>query len=163
MHPAARAFFDAKYPTNTMWDSHMPSYYAILETNKVDVFQVKLNKRSIKFDEPIRLLPDIEYSIQGPGRLDADISGPSNSFLRLKDCVVINRTKDFYPENGIRYALENGVYLNFINVSKPSPLFDMRDVFGMYDGAFNVVRFKGPERMEELNQLLINENSAVIE
>ena len=163
MHPAAKAFFDAKYPTNTTWDSHMPSYFAIFETNKVDVFQVKLKKRSIKLNEPIRLLPDIEYSIQGPGRLDADISGPANSFLRLNGCTVINRTKDFYPENGIQYTLENGVYLNFINVSQPSPLLNMRDVFGAYDHAFNVVRFKGPERIEELNQLLINENSAVME
>ena len=96
-------------------------------------------------------------------RLDADISGPANSFLRLNGCTVINRTKDFYPENGIQYTLENGVYLNFINVSQPSPLLNMRDVFGAYDHAFNVVRFKGPERIEELNQLLINENSAVME
>lgn len=95
------------------------------------------------------------YSVVGPGTLDAEISGPTNALLRLKNCAVINRTKMLYPENGLQYSLEDGVYLNFVNIKK-APLDLCRSFLGKYDGAFNDVRFGGPLTVKEVNELRFN-------
>lgn len=95
------------------------------------------------FTAPIVLDGARTYFIKGPGIIDADISGPSNTLLRLKDCVVLNRCK--YPANGLRYRLENGVYLNFKEIPEAPPGVSRRDYIEPYDGAFNVVAFGGPD------------------
>lgn len=114
---------------------------------------MRLNGKTVVMGRPIVLEGGKTYSVTGPGTLDADISGPTNALLRLKDCVLLNRTRFLYPKNGLRYSLENGVYLNFTEI-KVVPLGLRRyDFLGVYDGAFNDVRFGGPETREELFRL----------
>ena len=83
---------------------------------------------------------------------DADLFCPTTAIVRLKDCVLLNRTKRLYPENGIQYRLENGVYLNFINIRSEPLGLDVHDFAGLYDGAFNQIRFGGPDTIQELDE-----------
>ena len=115
-----------------------------------------LNGATKVFRHPILLAANRTYRITGPGTLDADISGPTNSLLVLKNCVLINRTRETYPKNGIRYQLDNGVYLNFIN--QKERLGQSRRFLLPHDAAYNEVRFGGPATLKELNRLL-NEES----
>ena len=110
-----------------------------------------LNGATKVFRHPILLASNRTYRITGPGTLDADISGPTNSLLVLKNCVLINRTTQTYPKNGVRYQLDNGVYLNFIN--QKERLGQSRRFVLPYDGAYNEVRFGGPATIRELNRL----------
>ena len=111
---------------------------------------MRLNGEKEAWPEPVVLEGGKEYRIFGPGTLDADLFCPTTTIVRLKDCVLINRTKRLYPENGIRYRLDNGVYLNFINVKRKPLSLTLGDFLGIYDGAYNQVRFGGPETVKEL-------------
>ena len=103
------------------------------------------------YRRPILLASNRTYRITGPGTLDADISGPTNSLLVLKNCVLINRTRESYPKNGVRYRLDNGVYLNFIN--QKERLGQSRRFLLPYDAAYNEVYFGGPLTLKELDRL----------
>jgi len=72
--------------------------------------------------------------------------------MRLKNCVLLNRTKQTFPKNGIQYILEKGVYLNFINIPQEPPGLRRRDFIVPYDGAYNEVRFGGPDTLGGLMQ-----------
>ena len=109
-----------------------------------------LNGAAKTYNRPILLASNRTYRITGPGTLDADISGPTSSLLVLKNCVLINRTREAYPKNGVRYQLDNGVYLNFINLKER--LGQSRRFLLPYDAAFNEVRFGGPATLKELNR-----------
>ena len=109
-----------------------------------------LNGAAKVFRHPVLLDSNRTYRITGPGTLDAEISGPTSSLLVLKNCVLINRTTQTYPKNGVRYQLDNGVYLNFIN-QKERP-WQFRRFILPYDGAYNEVRFGGPATLKELNR-----------
>jgi hypothetical protein len=102
--------------------------------------------------KPVVLSGGKTYSVTGPGTLDADISGPSNAVLRLKNCVVLNRTNRLYPENGLQYVFDDGVYLNFVNIKEEPLGLRTRDFVRPYDGAYNEMRFGGPETLEALNR-----------
>ena len=117
--------------------------------------RLELKGGVIKLTEPVELKGGREYIVLGPGILDADISGPTNALLRLKDCYFLNRTKRLYPKNGLKYSLENGVYLNFTNFKKSELPLSLRlcDFLGRYDGAFNVIKFGGPETKEEVERM----------
>ncbi|MDO5317698.1 MAG: serine/threonine-protein kinase [bacterium] len=117
---------------------------------------MSLNGATKVYSQPLVLEPNRTYRIIGPGMLDADISGPTNTLLILKNCALINRTRDVYPKNGLRYQLENGVYLNFINQKRRPPQFG-RSVLP-YDAAYNEVRFAGPETFKKLEGLLNKES-----
>ena len=110
-----------------------------------------LNGATKVYRRPILLASNRTYRITGPGTLDANISGPANALLVLKNCVLINRTREAYPKNGVRYQLDNGVYLNFIN--QMERLGQSRRFLLPYDGAYNEVRFSGPATIKELNRL----------
>ena len=118
-------------------------------TNRVEGVVVQLAAKTNVFAKPIRLNPG-EYRIVGPGRLDADLSGPSNVVVRLKDCILNNMTEVRYPQNGIRYVLEGGVYLNFARLDKG--ILPIKHVV-IEDGAENAVRFRGPTIISELRDL----------
>ncbi len=118
-------------------------------TNRVEGVIVQLPARTNVFARPIRLNPG-EYRVVGPGRLDADLSGPSNVVVRLKDCILNNMTEVPYPQNGIRYVLEGGVYLNFARLDKG--ILPIKHVV-IEDGAENAVRFRGPTIISELRDL----------
>ena len=111
---------------------------------------VSLNGATKTYNRPILLASNRTYRITGPGTLDADISGPTSSLLVLKNCVLINRTREAYPKNGVRYQLDNGVYLNFIN--QKERLGQSRRFLLPYDAAYNEVRFGGPATLKELNR-----------
>ncbi len=118
-------------------------------TNRVEGVVVHLAAKTNVFAGPIHLKPG-EYRIVGPGRLDADLSGPSNVVVRLKDCILNNMTEVRYPQNGIRYVLEGGVYLNFARLDKG--ILPIKHVV-IEDGAENAVRFRGPTIISELRDL----------
>ena len=124
---------------------------------------VRLNGEKVALTEPLVLEGGKEYRIFGPGTLDADLFCPTTTIVRLKDCVLINRTKRLYPENGIRYRLDNGVYLNFVNVKHKPLSLTLGDFLGIYDGAYNQVRFGGPETVKELMEQINEERSIEIQ
>ena len=119
-----------------------------------------LNGAAKVYRQPVHLASNRTYRITGPGTLDADISGPTNSLLVLKNCVLINRTTQIYPNNGVRYRLDNGVYLNFIN--QKERLGQFRQFILPYDGAYNEIRFGGPATLKELNRLRNEESNDLL-
>ena len=120
---------------------------------------MRLDGNNVVIKEPVVLEMGKTYQIVGPGTLDADLFCPTTATVRLKDCVLINRTKRLYPENGIQYRLEDGVYLNFINVRKKPFELRIRDFTGIYDGELNQVRFGGPETVKELMENIFEERA----
>ena len=117
-------------------------------TNRVDGTILNLPKDTLSFARPILLKPG-EYRIIGPGRLDADLSGPSNAVVRLKDCVLNNTTSVPYPQNGIHYVLEGGAYLNFVNLDRN---IEHRRYIHSDGKARNALRFRGPMTFKELDE-----------
>ena len=152
MHPAARAYFDRNFPTNKTWTRSMPTQIAIAATNLIKAVDISLGKKSLSFKNTIRLSPEREYWITGPGTLDADLFCPTTAVVRLRNCVLLNRTNRLYPENGIQYHLEGGAYLNFINVRKMPQGLRLNDFIEQYDSSSNQLRFGGPATVEELNE-----------
>ena len=114
--------------------------------------EIQLERKTVVLREPVVLESGRVYRICGPGTLDADLYCPTTTVVRLKNCILLNRTKKPYPENGIQYQLENGVYLNFVNIRKKPPGISIQDFTGLYDGTFNTVRFGGPETMKGLRE-----------
>jgi len=119
--------------------------------------RIELNGQVRVLADPIVLKGGRTYEIVGPGTFDADISGPTNAMLCLTNCVLLNRTRKLFPENGVRYELNNGVYLNFINISREPPGLRRWDYIEPYDGAYNEVRFGGPDTISGLMQLKSDE------
>ena len=115
-------------------------------------YNMILDGKTVVIKKPVVLSGGKTYSVTGPGTLDADISGPSNAVLRLKNCVVLNRTNRLYPENGLQYVFDDGVYLNFVNIKEEPLGLRTRDFVRPYDGAYNEMRFGGPETLEALNR-----------
>ena len=99
---------------------------------------------------PIVLQGGKEYQIIGPGTLEGDIFCPTTAVLRLNNCVILNTTKRLYPVNGIQYHLENGAYLNFLNIKTLPPKLSVSDFVAPFDESCNYVRFGGPETIKEL-------------
>ena len=145
-----------------MRTGRIPSQKATAEPSIVPRV-MQLNGKTVTWTEPVVLEGGKEYLVSGPGTLDADLFCPTTAIVRLKDCALINRTTRLYPENGIRYRLDDGVYLNFINVKhKPLSLTE-RDFVDSYDGAYNHVRFGGPETVKELMEQINEERSIEIQ
>lgn len=119
---------------------------------------VQLSGKTVSFARPIQLKPG-EYRITGPGRIDADISGPANTLVRLKNCVFNNMSTLAYPQNGIHYELDGGTYLNFANQDdncKRQRFIHSRS------NAPNEVRFHGPLTIKELNELRYRESQEML-
>ena len=125
-----------------------PGYIVRYVTNQVDGMILHLPKDTLSFTKPILLKPG-EYRIIGPGRLDADLSGPSNAVVRLKDCVLNNTTSVPYPQNGIHYVLEGGAYLNFANLDRN---IEHRRYTQSDGKTRNALRFRGPMTFKELDE-----------
>jgi len=117
-------------------------------TNRVDGTILNLPQDTLSFARPILLKPG-EYRIVGPGRLDADLSGPSNAVVRLKDCVLNNTTSVPYPQNGIHYVFEGGAYLNFVNLDRN---IEHRRYIHSDGKSRNALRFRGPMTFKELDE-----------
>ena len=125
-----------------------PGYIVRYVTNQVDGMILHLPKDTLSFTKPILLKPG-EYRIIGPGRLDVDLSGPSNAVVRLKDCVLNNTTSVPYPQNGIHYVFEGGAYLNFVNLDRN---IEHRRYIHSDGKSRNALRFRRPMTLKELNE-----------
>ena len=125
-----------------------PGYIVRYVTNQVDGMILHLPKDTLSFTKPIQLKSG-EYRIVGPGRLDADLSGPSNAVVRLKDCVLNNTTSVPFPQNGIHYVFEGGAYLNFVNLDRN---IEHRRYIHSDGKSRNALRFRGPTTFKELDE-----------
>ena len=127
-------------------------YRIVTQTNTVDGIVIRLNGETVSLTKPLSLEPG-EYRIIGPGRLDADFSGPSNAVVRIKDCVFNNLTAAGYRKNGVNYILEGDAYLNFVNLDED---YRIRKCIRHFDGLLNGnggdVAFRGPLTREELKK-----------
>ena len=132
----------SRYPTK---------WHCQYKTNSVAVTLVRLNGGTKVFKEPLRLRSGRETWIVGPGVLDAALEcGEDGVKVRLENCLFNNRSKTLPSKSRIRYDLAGGVYLNF---TEHEDDFKWRDCVEPFDGAYNDVRFKGPETIEEYNRL----------
>lgn len=114
---------------------------------------LNLRGQTLVLHEPIVLKPGRTYRVIGPGTLDADISGPASATLWMTNCVVLNRAKIIFPDVKLKYHITAGVYLNFINIEdRVAPWHRTFEYLGHYDGAFNDVRFGGPDTLSGLLQ-----------
>ena len=120
--------------------------------NTVDGVVIRLNGETVSFEKPMVLEPG-EYRIIGPGRLDADILGPSNAVVRLKGCVLNNLTAVEYRKNRVNYILEGDAYLNFVNLDEDYRIRKfIRHFDGLANGNGGDVAFRGPLTREELRK-----------
>ncbi len=128
-------------------------YRIVTKTNTVDGVAIRLSGKTVSFAKPISLEPG-EYRIIGPGRLDADISGPSNAVVRLKACVLNNQTASGYRKNKLNYVLEGDAYLNFANLDEDNRIRKcIRHFDGLLNGDGGDVAFRGPLTREELKKV----------
>ena len=131
-----------RYPSKWHWR---------VETNTVDVALIRLDGRTCKFKNPLRLSAARETWIVGPGVLDAAIECVDGcAKVRLENCLFNNRSKIRPSKANILYELAGGVCLNF---TEHEDDFKWRDCVKPFDGAYNAVRFKGPETIEDYNRL----------
>ena len=65
-----------------------------------------------------------------------------------------------FKNTGIRYVFQGGAYLNFTNMDRPED-FTTRQFEG-FDGAFDEIRFKGPETIKGLNELRNKESWEIL-
>ena len=71
----------------------------------------------------------------------------------MTNCIVLNRAKEIFPKVALKYELTKGVYLNFTAIKESLALSARRSKYILpYDGAFNEVRFHGPETLSELDE-----------
>ncbi|MBR4652844.1 MAG: serine/threonine protein kinase [Kiritimatiellae bacterium] len=160
MHPAARAWFDQRFPTNKTYAVSMPKQFWAIVTNTVGARVVHLGGKTNVFTRPLVLDTKREYWVEGPGVLDAAVAGPTGAVMRLKNCIFLNRTKEPFAVTGVYYFLDGHVYLNFTELDEP----DMTDgrqkrlfVTPTDGNMANEIRYKGPETIRELNELLQQE------
>ena len=138
--------------TNKFGSVHLKERAFRSITNAIDVTLVRLNRGTNVFVRPLRLKPNHEYWVIGPGTLDESVtSSGTNTTIRLKNCVFLNRSSVPFKNTGIRYALQGGAYLNFTNLDRPKD-FTARQFEG-FDGLFDAIRFKGPEAIKEITDL----------
>ncbi len=135
----------------------------VASTNQPFPRVMRLEKKTVVLSDPIVLEGGTEYQINGPGTIDADLFCPTTTIVRLQHCVLLNRTKRLYPENGIQYRLEGEAYLNFIEFRKKPWNVDVRDFTGNFNKWANDVRFGGPETLGELIELRQEEWSEVLD
>ena len=131
-----------RYPTK---------WHCQYKTNSVAVTLVRLNGGTKVFKEPLRLRSGRETWIVGPGVFDAAIECVEGcAKVRLENCLFNNRSKTLPSKAKIRYKLAGGACLNFTEHED-----DVRwqDCVEPFDGAYNAVRFKGPETIEDYNRL----------
>ena len=115
---------------------------------------LELRGQTVVINEPLVLKSGRTYRVIGPGTLDADLSGPESATLWMTNCVVLNRSRKVYPDVKLKYEITCNVYLNFINIDDSvAPWSDRFHFMSDYDGAFNEVRFGGPDTISGLMQL----------
>ena len=126
----------ARYPTK---------WHCQYKTNSVVITLVRLNGGAKVFKKTLRLQPERETWIVGPGVFDAALEcGEDGAKVRLENCLFNNRSKTLPSKVKIRYKLAGGACLNF---TEHEDDFNWHDCVEPFDGAYNAVRFKGPESL----------------
>ena len=126
----------ARYPTK---------WHCQYKTNSVVITLVRLNGGAKVFKKPLSHQSERETWIVGPGVFDAALEcGEEGAKVRLENCLFNNRSKSLPSKAKIRYELADGVCLNFTEHEND---FNWHDCVELRDGAYNAVRFKGPESL----------------
>ena len=126
----------ARYPTK---------WHCQYKTNSVAITLVRLNGGAKVFKKPLSLQSERETWIVGPGVFDAALEcGEDGAKVRLENCLFNNRSKNLPSKAKIRYELAGGACLNFTEHEND---FNWRNCVELRDGAYNAVRFKGPESL----------------
>ena len=126
----------ARYPTK---------WHCQYKTNSVAITLVRLNGGTKVFKKPLSLQSERETWIVGPGVFDAALEcGEDGGKVRLENCLFNNRSKSLPSKAKIRYELDGGACLNFTEHEND---FNWRNCVEPFDGAYNAVRFKGPESL----------------
>ena len=115
--------------------------------------KVNLEGKTVIIRKPIVLDGGKTYSVIGPGTLDADISGPTNTVLQLRNCVLLNRTKTSPGSAGINYVLDGGAYLNFTELPATEAMkleVGSRIRINQMSEGRRGWRIKGPDGLAEL-------------
>ena len=125
-----------RYPTK---------WHCQYKTNSVAITLVRLNGGTKVFKKPQSLQSEREIWIVGPGVFDAALEcGEDGAKVRLENCLFNNRSKTLPSKVKIRYKLAGGACLNF---TEHEDDFNWHDCVEPFDGAYNAVRFKGPESL----------------
>ena len=127
---------------------HPRKFYQTV-TNTVDATIVNLNGATNRFVHPLKLNPQREYWIVGPGTLDAVFENSQGATMRLANCRLVNRTEESLKKSGIQYILYKGTQLEFPAISRDAEeefqFFVMSDFeFPNDNAAFNAGA--GPDR-----------------
>ena len=127
----------ARYPTK---------WHCQYKTNSVAITLVRLNGGTKVFKKPLSLQSERETWIVGPGVFDAalECEEDGTAKVRLENCLFNNRSKTLPSKVKIRYKLAGGACLNF---TEHEDDFNWHDCVEPFDGAYNAVRFKGPESL----------------
>ena len=117
---------------------------------QVNATIVRLKGQTNDFGRPLVLDASREYFVEGPGILAADIQAKGGTVrVHLKNCFLFNRSSVPIDKANIRYVFEGGAYLNFTALDEP-PRSVVNACIEEFDGAFDILRFKGPMSGEEL-------------
>ena len=134
-----------EFATTSVGTRYPSKWHWRVETNTVDVALIWLSGRVYKFNNPLRLSSARETWIIGPGVIDAAIEcREGTAKVRLENCLFNNRSKTLPSKAKIRYKLAGGACLNF---TEHEDDFNWHDCVEPFDGAYNAVRFKGPESL----------------
>lgn len=113
---------------------------------------VRLKGQTNDFAHPLVLDASREYFVEGPDILSADIRTKGGTVrVHLKNCFLFNRSPVPIDKAGVRYVFEDGAYLNFTSLDDP-PRSMINACIEEFDGAFDVIRFKGPVSRKELER-----------
>lgn len=151
-----------EFETTPAGNRYPRKWHCRYETNSVAVTLVRLNGGVKVFKAPLRLRSGHETWIVGPGVFDAAVECvEGRAKVRLENCLFNNRSKIRPSKANILYELAGGptggVCLNFTEHERG---LDRLDFVLPFDGAYNAVRFKGPETIEENNRLRQKEYKA---
>lgn len=118
-----------------------------------DVTLVRLNGQTKEFARPIVLDASREYFIEGPGVLSASLVVNGGAVrVHLKNCFLFYLSTTPIDQAGIRYILEGGAYLNFVNQDELPQHVVSAHIEGFGD-ANNEIRFKGPTTKQGLQRI----------
>lgn len=123
---------------------------------------VRLKGQTNDFARPLVLDASREYFVEGPGILVAEIQAKGGTVrVHLKNCFLFNRSSVPIDKAGIRYVFEGGAYLNFTSLDE-QPRSVINACIEEFDGAFDVIRFKGPTSRKELEREREAESRALL-
>lgn len=157
-----RQFLYEKYTTNDFGMVMLSERAWRNVTNSVAGTIIRLNNQRHSFAAPMLLETNRAYWIVGPGTLDVPLNGKPGSKVCLDNCVLINRTTNSVAACGVRYVFRKGSYLNFINLDRNEQT-DYNAYMEDFEGAYNALKFEGPETLQALLKRRVDESRRLLE